>query len=268
MFTKPIFRASFENNKSFNFDGTDDHLVFDDLLNDIALDTTGAISMWIKVQSDDNSQRTFFSISNNGSATLTELSFISDFREATGPFPGNSFIFLAQKDNVDQWTADAGANFLTPHIGDWIHVVITHNATTPSLYVNGSEITLNFETSTNKTLWFKGVLTDATTDADVATIGGLRRNSSFITPYNENIDEVAIYNDSLSLAEVQAIYNSRVPIDLEKLSSSTKLVSWLRMGDDPLDDATSGTGVIKDQLGLNDATPINTSGTNIESDTP
>lgn len=268
MFTRLFFTSTFENRKSFNFDGIDDHLAWDSLNNDIALDTTGAISIWIKIPADDNTQRTFFSISNNASGVLTELSFIVDFREAAGGFPGNSFTFLAIGNNVDKWFADAGANFLTPHIGNWIHVVITHDSSTPTLYVNGSLVTLNFQVNTDKTFWFKSTLTDTTPASNVSTVGGLRRNGAIITPYNENIDEVAIYNGPLNASEVNEIYNSGTPNNLKKISSSGKLVSWLKMGDDPLDDATGGTGVIKDQLALNDAIPANTVGNNIELDVP
>ena len=259
---------AFRNTKSFFFDGINDYLNWNTLIDDIASNTSGAISVWIKVPSDDNTQRTFFSISRDGSAALTELSFLLDFREATGGFPGNSFEFLAFQDSSPKWIANAGADYLNTHIGNWIHVVITHNGSIPTLYVNASPVTLTFEDSTDKTLWFKGVLTDATNDADTGSVGILRRNGATITPYNENIDEVAIYNDGLSGAEITAIYNSGIPNDLESLSSSSKLVSWLRMGDDPLDNATADTGVIKDQVGSNDAIPRNTSGSNIENDVP
>ena len=260
--------AVFKNIKSFKFDGVNDFLNWNTINADISLLTSGAVSVWIKVPSDDNTQRTFFSISRDADTTITELSFIVDFRESVGAFPGNSFTFLSLQDSVEKWTGNTGANFLNPHIGNWIHFVMSHNGTEPTLYVNGSPVTITYQTSTDKTLWFKGILTDATNDADTCSVGILRRNSTPITAYNENVDEVAIYDDALSAGEVTAIYNSGVPIDLEELSSSTKLVSWLRMGDDPLDDDTDGTGVIKDQVNTNDATPTNTAGDNIEADVP
>lgn len=257
----------FRNEKSFEFDGVNDHLIWNAILAAIATSTVGALSIWIKVPaSDDNSQRTYFSISNNASAIVTELSFLIDFREATGGFPGNSLALLAIANDTNQWIANAGADFINTHIGNWINIVISHNATTPVLYVNAAPVSLNFEVSTDKTFWFKGAITDTAPVSDVGSIGAIRRNGSVITPYNSNIDEVAIYNGALSGSEVTAIYNSRRAIDLEKLSSSSKLVSTLRMGDDLLDDATSGTGVIKDQVASNDATPMNTLGNNIKFD--
>lgn len=266
MFTSPIFIGTFEDNKSFRLDGINDYLNFNTLNDNISALTAGAISIWIKVPSDDNTQRTFFSISNNASGVVTELTFLVDFREAVAGFPGNSLGLFAIENDVIQWLANSGANFINPHIGNWIHIVITHNGTTPILYVNGSPVSLVFETSTNKTSWFKSVLTDTSPIADTCTIGAIRRNGTILTPHNSNINELAVYNSLLSASEVTEIYNNRIAVDLEKLSSLSKLISWLRMGDDPLDDATSGTGLIKDQLGINDAVPFNTDGINIELD--
>lgn len=266
MFTRPFFRSTFANIKSFKLDGVNDHLIWNSLLTHLSTLTTGGLSIWIKIPSDDNSQRTFFSVSNNAGAIVTELAFLVDFREATGGFPGNSLGLFGIENDTIQWLANTGANFLNAHVGNWIHILITHNGTTPLLYVNGSLTTLTFETSTDKTFWFKDAITDATPVADVCTIGAIRRNGSVITPYNENIDEIAPYNSLISSSEVTNIYSNRKAVDLKKLSSASKLISWLRMGDDPLDDATSGTGIIKDQLALADAIPTDTDGTNIELD--
>ena len=50
-------------------------------------------------------------------------------------------------------------------------------------------------------------------------------------PWNGNLDEVAVWDAVLTLAEIAAVYNAGVPADLLLHSRAANLVGWWRMGD-------------------------------------
>jgi len=80
-----------------------------------------------------------------------------------------------------------------PQESQWYHIVYSFNGTNNLLYING---TLDNSTVTSSSPY---------TNSDPLTIG-MWGNSW--QPFNGSIDEVAIYNRSLSAAEVAALYNA------------------------------------------------------------
>ncbi len=77
---------------------------------------------------------------------------------------------------------------------------------------------------------------------------GMRQNGSY--PFNALIDEVAIFNSTLSASDITTLYNSGVPSDISSLSP----VGWWRMGDN---NSGSGTTITDQGSAGNDGTLTN-----------
>ncbi|GEM_PF-728999 len=186
-----------------NLDGSNDCIEVDALLNDISGATQGAITFWAKLDLDNAAQNLPFSISNDGSATRTEV-FI-DFDARTGA-AGDRFHANLTVDGTEQWDIGTAADSLDQYVGQWVHIALVHEGTTPILYVNGIQQTVTFVSSLNKTKWFKAILTDATTDSTAANMGLIELNGSDLVPFDGSIDEARIYNRALSATEVKSLF--------------------------------------------------------------
>jgi len=107
----------------------------------------------------------------------------------------------------------------------WHHVVTTHDGSGTAAGVNHI---------------IDGVLASAVAESDNLT-GSVSNTATLRFATRENgypseslagsLDEIAIYNRVLSLAEAQAIFNAGVPLDLSSLPSGPDLLGWWRMGD-------------------------------------
>ena len=124
--------------------------------------------------------------------------------------------------NVNETTTEA--------LTGWNHIVMTYDGTTVKLYVNGgttgvtnaahgvgSTQAINYHAS-NSTPIMLGA--DASNDTDGADF------------YHGLLDDVAVFNDDLSAAEVTAIYNNGAPFDLTEnkgdyVSSGDLIGYWL-----------------------------------------
>lgn len=109
----------------------------------------------------------------------------------------------------------------------WHHVVFTWNGTISTV-------------AANVTIYVDGVNEAVTTSLDgltatIANTAGLKIGArGDATPANfwtEYITDVAVYDKELSLAEVQAIYNSGIPLDNRSLSTASNLAGYWRCGD-------------------------------------
>ena len=121
----------------------------------------------------------------------------------------------------DYYNVNSGdQNFYVTTGGGWYHVVLTFNGTNLILYVNGDEK----DTYSNSSL--------STTDqSGVLSIG--RRHDTGSLYFNGKIDEVALWNTSLSANAVTALYNSGSSLSASTNSgnytSSGNLVFYLQM---------------------------------------
>ena len=114
--------------------------------------------------------------------------------------------------------------------GDWHHVVWTYDG-------SGNASGLKFYMDDALVAW-------TTTGSNLGTASSIQVSSAFILGnretetsransynYEGKMDEVSLWDVELSLAEVQEIYNSGDPADLNSHSQATKLVHWFRLGD-------------------------------------
>ena len=247
--------GSFDNALAASLDGTDDYVGIAGL----ASRSLGALSMWVNITSTNG-------ITSNGSST--QMGMLAGFGPHTGGTGGydglNWGSFLT---NTDLLTLRANsiviAKYQVPSAGDklaagWHHIVLTHNGTGYTFYINGviaTSATLSDGSSGGSiTTSTHSILTGSTFETLTnqspqirIKIGGNRNNSH----YSQGLfDEVALFDSALSASNITTIYNSGVPGDLTSLSPN----GWWRMGDN---DGGSGTTITDQGSGENDATLTN-----------
>jgi len=177
----------FSNVNSFSFDGVDDYFLIPSA---ITLSTDFSISAWIK---PSNTTDTYNMILSCGSV---------------GPYfavrsGGKLHFYLSS-------TYETGAGVIQPNV--WSHVAVTRTSGVLQLYINGSAF--------------------ASTSTQSNVIGSQTYNIGRYAPTNGfqftgNIDELALFNSSLSASDVTAIYNNGEPQSLDAYSPFV----WFRMGD-------------------------------------
>jgi len=140
------------------------------------------------------------------------------------------------------------------NLDEWYHVAVTYDgsglASGMKLYINGVIGTL---TILNDTLVID------VNNWDNWTIGARPNASDY---HLGNLDEIAVYDATLSATDIAEIYNLGVPINLINLDSGVDLVSWWRMGD-----GDTNTTII-DNAGTNDGTLVNMDASNYVEDVP
>ena len=192
---------SFSNTKSIALDGVDEFVDCGTGLGTAFGSTTNiSVSMWIKPDVTSGNDL-FFNIGN----------FSGSFGEVAFQLTSNTF--LIRIDNAAYRLSVSYTN-----TSAWNHIGF--------VYDGGN--------SANTKMYINGVAQSATTGgvhpsilelSGLKTIIGAGYSSSF--PFDGVIDEVAVFNSSLSASDITAIYNSGAPNDLTSLSP----VSWWRCGD-------------------------------------
>ena len=222
------------NRFSFEFDGTDDYVQIDNV--DFTSLTNFSISLWLKAAGFQE----FFSV-------------------FTGGGQPNLIIGIRSNNRIDIYV---GGNLIYKNFvinqTDWNHILITYDLTQAvnsdkvKCYIGGSEITLNGSTS----------LTTLPSGLKTVYLG--RRVNNYLTG---NLDEVAIFNSTLSTGEVTTIYNGGKPNDISSLSP----LSWWRMGDKATYSNPGGVGnwtLVDQGSGGNDGTSNGMDENNRVLDTP
>ena len=115
--------------------------------------------------------------------------------------------------------------------GEWFNLVIVFDGTLPNnsdetgrlkVYINGTLLDDGFSFVTGPT-----AMPSPTSDL----ILGTYPSGTF---WDGNMDEVAIFNSSLTQAAVTEIYNSGTPNNLDELTNATDPSAWYRMGEEAI----------------------------------
>ena len=199
--------------KPMIFDGIDDVVTVSSTVPARAVEGDSfTVSAWvINPNTSDTSTRCWISINDNDSASN---------RFQLNHNTSNDYLYYKCEDGTEVNWYVSGQNI---NDGKWHHIVLVNTSTTSrTLYVDGSSIGTNTTDSTQPTSVF-----------DKVVIGGYKQGSSSVTSFwNGCINEVAIWDDDLSLAEVQAIFNDGVALDVSSDSgdyaSSGDLVGYWR----------------------------------------
>jgi hypothetical protein len=208
--------GAFANTLSGSFDGTDDYLQLGNGILTALSGTTYSISMWYKLDQEGYYMEPFSAGGTTGDRSLV-------YFRARGSGTVSIEFYAGSATHLIEASPFQSIN-------SWVNSVITVDTNgTSTLYVNGvskaASINVPQVTPTNP------------------VIGCLNGASNFL---DGKIDEVAIFDSTLSASDVTSIYNSGVPADLSSLSP----VGWWRLGDGTGDtDSGGGTPASGDTIG-------------------
>lgn len=169
------------------------YLLIPDILQNLRTTTQGTWSAWVKT--------------GLVSDTITILSF-SDRHEkekVSLQIQPNGKVKAILMDSSGQgtgkihWACSTSAAIDTT---DWALITLTHNNTTPLLYIDGVLDTAKFMVSTSKTSWF-----DSLSMLDIGFIGCEKFDSSrHVYPFNGYIDEIIIEKEAWTADEIAAYF--------------------------------------------------------------
>jgi len=179
------------------YDGTDDWLCIDSVLNDLAATTKGTWMGWFKL--DDATPASTTRLISFGDTNANEI--LAIHIGETG-----NFSFFAVKAGVAQSVGGTTAAALAN--GAWGHLAVIQDGTAPALLVNGVEVAQTFSVQADETVWFGDLA-----GLDNGRIGCKLYNSAAATNFitNGNTAMVKIFNTSLAVA---AVLNDHYNIDL------------------------------------------------------
>lgn len=228
-------KSGLANDFSMRFDGTNDFLTCGDVT---ILDglTTLTVSFWMNIDTFPSS-----------GATGKDV-----FRKGANLFTGGFGIALAGDQGVgngNRFIVQVPGNFRTTNHSSspipqntWFHIAVTMAPAGFNLYLNGE----NFSTSNGTTL-----ATDMGAGVTIANVSdnltmGAKHDGS--NAFDGFLDEVAVFNETKSQAEVRTIYNEGIPTDLTEESG---LIGYWRM------EEGSGSTVADSSSNSNTATLTN-----------
>ena len=210
---------------SFDFDGVGDII---DMGNPAALQITGDLSISLWVKSTDATDYVLLKKDNIGIYRSYAL-WGNEYSAATT-------VWWAVFDGVSATSVSSATSI---NDGDWHHVVAVYEPSTAlRIYIDGvldAENTTSIPASINNTA------------ADFQ-IGG---SASYYM--DGTMNNVAVWNSTLTASNILAIYNNGRPADLTSLSP----VSWWKLGEEafcPDYTATPNVWEIPDQIGSSDGT--------------
>tara|TARA_R110001583_G_scaffold12670_8_gene56039 strand:- start:1746 stop:3086 length:1341 start_codon:yes stop_codon:yes gene_type:complete len=206
-----------------------------------------SIGVWIKpTDGVPSSQEYVYGSAFRDSSNLVHSIGLS-FQAATGK------ILFSHNCRSDFYTEISSSQLFANGQSDWVHVLVVSQLneggnTDDKIYVNGELHTttaVGALTSANHKLFDMGNHT--------IRVGGVGNDGNYGATSNGmvgSLDEFAVWDDTLTAAEVLAVYNSAKPFDLNAASSdgnyptsaASDLQVYLRMGDGTNDNITPLTG--------------------------
>lgn len=168
--------------------------------------TSGTISFWAKI-TEPNAQQSLFFLGRTSDTNNSSLQIYYDNRTSGG----SNFQVTLRQDSTIYWDFTVAAsqfNTIT-ETNRWHYYTLVHDGTVPSLYVDGNSMNLSFSTSTDQTKWLKAIITDATNDANAIRVMQAYVNSTTFFPAKGFIDELKLYPQNRTAAQIKADYTAR-----------------------------------------------------------
>jgi hypothetical protein len=213
--------------KSIALDGVDDYVNCGSYANIDNTDTF-SISMWVKIGTGG------YVIGKNNTAS----------------YWGYRFQFSISPTTISVFTSNIAFRNTTLTLGsDWIHVVMVIDRT-ESLNMNRCKIYVDGNPIPNITY---SNFAQVSSDSSPLIIGARQVGTTspvINVPFGGTMDEVSIWSNALQQADIDEIYNSGVPNNLNDLS--TPPLSWWRCGDNDTSPTLTDNG-----SGGNDGTMTN-----------
>ena len=195
--------SSFSDNKSFDFDGTNDRLegsgsLAQAFVGGATTAGAGSISIWVKLDSMSQNGMIFALNGEEGTDNQVILLWNNAFTRIRGN------VKVAGTAN----TVDSGAGL--ENDGNWHHVAFTWEYGSKTAANNEAKIYIDgSNTATN------AIGSDNWNDGTGPAVVGFGRNypAGNTNPFNGHMNDIALFTDKLTASEVSAIYNSGSPKD-------------------------------------------------------
>jgi len=215
------------NSYSLDFDGTDDYMK----TTGFTLGSAYSFSLWFNLDTSPTS----FTLLNS------EHYFTSGYDNFVYRISNSTTIHLFSYSGT---SSGQSITMTVPTLstGTWYNIILTNTGSGSAQgYLDGSTVTTSGSTTR--------AFSDLQNSKGLIVGDNLTNNNA---PFNGKLDEVAVFNYSLSSSDVTSIYNGGIAGNLNNLSTGP--LGWWRMGDN-----NSGTGTnIPDQgSGGNDGTIVN-----------
>ena len=183
---------------AYEFNGTNTFIRIVD--GQVTNSTFGSISAWVKVDTlVDGAKIVAY---GSDTAVLEPLLGLETYNTN-----GTGYYFAFRQGPF------GGSNIVrgnSPLIADnWYHIAVTSNGTGWLLYVNGTEEELIIEGGDNNGNWFNDTLP---VQENMTTIGAIWSNGALGDFINATIDEVQIWNRTLSAGQIALLYDHRTDI--------------------------------------------------------
>jgi hypothetical protein len=191
----PTFNSN--NGGSIMFDGIDDFVSGSDV--PFRFGNTFSISIWFYWDGLDKTNMNLLGKRNGPSGNYNQYVFFINNGSPYAGGTGKTIGFFAREDGSTS-SSDTVLPYTFPSAGIY-NISVTMNATLQSLYVNGA---LSGSTSTNYTSKTFNI-------SGVDLLVGSSRNDAgtgILSPFNNKIYNVQIYNRALSAAEITQNYNA------------------------------------------------------------
>lgn len=222
--------TAFTNTYSVDLNGTNQYLAVDALATDLASDTTGTISLFVKPDTISTSSTDCLVVIGNGT---------------------NSYIQVSQYDgDIFVNASVAGSNKYTLRTDDAVlstsifkHVMVTHDGVRPRIYINNIEVASTFTVDVDRTAWIADISGNKFRIGQNPTSGG-------VNWFGGLLDELVVLRTAATSEQRTALYGNSVATDVSSLSP----YAWYRMGDN---DGGTGTTITDQGSGGNDATLTN-----------
>jgi hypothetical protein len=229
----PTAPAAFPNTYSIDLDGTDDYVDVN------SSGDLGTVSIWFKPTTTTSS--------TSIDRCLIGFHGITQYQAYAAIYIGN---YNGGNDVYGLFDGDWGyfhsSTTTTLSNTDWHHLVVHWSGTDYELYLNGGSNSKNTEQNYFATA-------KAKRPYSILKIGEINLGAQ--EPFDGLIDEVAIWHNPLSSAELAGLYNGGVPTDLAAIGNSGAGPNgWWRMGDN---DGGTGSTITDQGSGGNDGTLTN-----------
>lgn len=173
------------------FDGVNDYVNV--LIPSFLSDQQGAITCWIKF------------------ASISQSLYGIPFAISDGAQKDEAYIYVESARGISFTVSQTGTGLVKVKTANlvitdtnWHFLVVQSNGTSITLYIDGIQTALTTQAGTNSGQWFYNA-----TNANMSTIGTLKR-ASLTATFNGTIDDVAIWNRSLTTTEIDRLYNRAI----------------------------------------------------------
>ena len=242
------------NIKAISFDGTDDKIAIDGVVNDINTQT-GTINIWCMPITGSAGTDVVFSYNDNNARSDMMFRYNWDHNRIEAG--------LAQSGS-QKWYTYSGTNSVSSHLNSWNMITLVHDGSAPICYVNGVDIEWTVA-GTDHTFWFGDM-----SGVDKCAFG-LWQYTSDDNEFLGYIGRSAVWDTNLSASQISAIYALGRHGDLTASYSSNLKGFYLMDKDHATPDATGSNGIIDRSgtanhgtitgatfLGTNNGTPAGT----------